>query len=252
MSKKLFISIILSILISAQINATEVNKNEPVRILCLGDSITQSDYMYCGYRYMLWKKMVDSGTDFDFVGSIQHRFLGIGNEECPDYKGKKFDRDHEGHWGWRTDHILGTIKDVPGGSGKGNLSEWLKGYTPDIVLLHLGHNDAGANEPTDQIAEELTDVIGLLQQANPKVDILLAKVIPSRYEEWDRALRALNPEMDGIAKAMTTKTSKVYVLDLYKGFDAEKDTFDGIHPNQIGAEKMAQKWFDGILKILNK
>jgi len=252
MQKKIFIAVILPIFWAVQINAAEVKKNEPLRILCLGDSITQSDYNYCGYRYMLWKKMVDSGINFDFVGSIQHRFLGTGNEECLEYKGRKFDRDHEGHWGWRTDHILGITKEVPGGSGKGNLSEWLKGYTPDIVLLHLGHNDAGAMEPTDQIADELKKVIAILQKANPRVSILLAKVIPSMYQEWNEELSALNPEADGIAKAMTTKTSKILVIDLHKGFDAEKDTFDGIHPNQVGAEKMARKWFDGILRILNK
>ena len=80
----------------------------------------------------------------------------------------------------------------------------------------------------------------------------MARVIPSLYEGWNKGLNALNPEMDGIARAMTTGSSKVLVIDLNKGFNPEEDTFDGIHPNQIGAEKMARKWFEGILKILSK
>jgi hypothetical protein len=51
-----------------------------------------------------------------------------------------FDPDHEGHWGARIDEI------IKGKSakcwGEGNLSDWLKNYTPDMVLVHLGGNDA--------------------------------------------------------------------------------------------------------------
>jgi len=254
-------TILLQILLSLLIfSATVYGKAEdlkiltkgsrPLNILCLGDSITQSGSEYCGYRYPLWEKLVDSGIEFDFIGSMKERVLEDSFGPCPDYKGKKFDPDHEGHWGWRADHMLGIRDDFPKGSGSGNLGIWLKGYTPDIVLLHLGHNDAGMGETPGQMAEELAQVVLLLQKDNPKVSILLAKVIPSENRLWNSRLAILNAEMDGIAKRMNTPSSRVMVVDMEEGFNPLEDTNDGDHPNHTGAEKMARKWFEGILEVL--
>ena len=48
----------------------EWNPDIPVRILPLGDSITQSDKTYSSYRYYLWIKLIDAGIKFDYVGSL--------------------------------------------------------------------------------------------------------------------------------------------------------------------------------------
>jgi len=231
---------------------TKKGGSRPLYILCLGDSITQSADVYCGYRYPLWKKLVDLGIEFDFVGSMKERYFEDPSGQCPDYKGRKFDRDHEGHWGWQADHILGTQKDFPEGSGSGNLTVWLKEYTPDIVLLHLGHNDAGMGETPKQMANELEQVILILRKDNPNVSILLAKVIPTAKPLWNSRLAVLNAEIDGIAGKMSIPASRVIVVDFTKGFNPIEDTMDRTHPNSMGSEKMAQKWFDGIVELLKK
>jgi lysophospholipase L1-like esterase len=230
--------------------AGETENAQPIRILCLGDSITQSGGEHCGYRYSLWKKMIDHQMEFDFIGSMDKRFREQSELDCPAYMGKVFDPDHEGHWAWRADEILGRPHDLPPESGKGHLSEWLKGYTPDIVLLHLGHNDAGHSEPPEQTAGELKQIIRLLQADNPDVSILLAKVIPSANPEWNARIRLLNAEIEGIAADTRTVSSAVMVIDFSTGFDPFTDTLDGTHPNEAGSEKMAAKWFDGIRKLL--
>jgi hypothetical protein len=73
-----------------------------------------------------------AGHEFDFVGSTNEHFAGT-----PVYPNDDFDRDHEGHWGWRVDQILA---DLPG---------WLGSYTPDVALVHLGTNDAFQSQPTN-------------------------------------------------------------------------------------------------------
>ena len=231
---------------------TGEENSRPLRILCLGDSITQSVDVYCGYRYPLWKKLVDLGIEFDFIGSMKERYFEDSSGQCPDYKGRRFDPDHEGHFGWRTDHILGLQKDFPEGSGSGSLPVWLQEYTPDIVLLHLGHNDAGMGETPNQMAKELEQVILLLRKDNPNVSILLAKVIPSGNPFWNKRLGVLNAEIDGIARKMSIPASRVIVVDFTKGFNSKEDTVDGDHPNRLGSEKMAQKWFEGIVELLKK
>jgi len=226
--------------------------SRPLQILCLGDSITQSADVYCGYRYSLWKKLVDLGIEFDLIGSMKERYFEDPSGQCPDYKGRKFDPDHEGHWGWHIEHILGIQKDFPEGSGSGSLSVWLKEYTPDIVLLHLGHNDAGMGETPNQMAKELEQVILVLRKDNPNVSILLAKVIPSAKPLWNSRLDALNAEIDGIARKMNIPASRVIVVDFTKGFNPQEDTIDGTHPNSLGSEKMAQKWFESIVELLKE
>jgi GDSL-like Lipase/Acylhydrolase family len=222
---------------------------KPLRILCLGDSITQSANITSSYRYHLWEKMVDLDMHVDFIGSMKSCYPETDTTSSYVYKGRRFDRDHEGHMGWSADQILGTEKDIPEGTGSGNLTEWLKGYTPDIVLLHLGHNDAGLGEPPYETAEELKKIILLLQRDNPNVSVILAKVIPTEQPEWNKRLSSLNSVIQGVADETKSSKSKVIVIDFSEDFNAEADTFDGIHPNIKGAEKMAQKWIKGILQL---
>ena len=193
--------------------------------------------------------MVDLDMHADFIGSMKSCYPEMDTVNKDVYKGRRFDRDHEGHMGWKADQILGVETEIPEGTGSGNLIEWLKGYTPDIVLLHLGHNDAGLGEPAEETAEELKNIIVLLQKDNPNVSILLAKVIPTDKPEWNKRLSGLNAVIKGVADDTKTAHSKILVIDFSEDFNAETDTFDGIHTNKKGAEKMAQKWLKGILAI---
>lgn len=222
------------------------NRERPLRILPLGDSITQSDAQHLGYRYLLWKKLIDAGIQFDFIGSMHPPEI----ERAPgwiDYQDRAFDIDHEGHSGWTAGDLLDGCSWEP---DKGKLPEWLKTYTPDIVLLHIGTNDAFHSVPIEVTVEKIEAIIALLQSDNPKVIVFLAKIIPLAGEwarDYNNAILALNARMDGIAAATTTSDSKVIVVDQYTGFNGAEDTHDSIHPNDSGAEKMAQRWADAIL-----
>src|SRR5262245_54038543 len=70
----------------------------PVRIMPLGDSITQADASHDSYRRPLWKSLQSGGYLVDFVGSSSMNHMG-----GPPVR--DFDADHEGHWGWRADEI---------------------------------------------------------------------------------------------------------------------------------------------------
>lgn len=222
----------------------------PVRIMALGNSITQSNTANYSYRYNLWKKLLDAGLEVDFVGS--HAVNLGGNPAWPQHNGKNFDPDNEGHWGWSADQIL------YGNSGEptaGKLSQWLTGYTPDIVLLHLGTNDMFRNQPVDETLNELREVVKQLRADNASVTILLAKLIPA-YEQKVGAqaannIKLLNERIPALAQELNTAASQVILVDQYTGFNPTTgaDTWDGIHPNASGEEKMAQRWFDAIMQV---
>jgi lysophospholipase L1-like esterase len=214
-----------------------------ITILPLGDSITQANNMHLSYRYNLWTKLIDDGRLFNMVGSLDNNFNG--DPTWPPYLGHNFDPDHEGHWGWRADQVLN------GRIGQGSLREWLAYYTPDVVLIHIGSNDVYQGQSTVSSVTEIKAIIDTLRTDNPNVTIFLAKLIPINSGTYNPRIIALNAEMDGIAANKSTVDSPVWVVDQYSGFDAAVDTYDNVHPDASGEEKMAQKWHDAMQTYLN-
>ena len=204
---------------------------ESVRIMPLGDSITQSDHRHESYRRPLWHKLKKAGYDVDFVGSTQRHHKGDGPKN-------DFDMDHEGHWGWRGDEIYEKIEG------------WAAAAKPDIVLCHLGTNDVFQKQSARNAVMDIDAIIDVLRKQNPKVTILLAQVIPTT--RLDKPIVELNTTLAAYAKKKHTETSNVILVDQYTGFDAKKDTFDGVHPDGSGEEKMASKWFAALEGILTK
>jgi len=206
------------------------------KIAPYGNSITQGAKSRYSYRYNLWKKLIDAEIEFDFVGTMTSN--NGGNPNWPDYKGKSFDKDHEGHWGWVADKIL---KDT---------ESWLKKYTPDMVLFHIGTNDCYKQKQNAKgIISELKQIIELLRKDNPKVVVFLASLIPCR--SVGSYIAALNAEIPGFSKEITTAQSPVIFVDQNTGMSSS-DLYDGIHPGPTGEEKMAQKWFDAISEYVSK
>ena len=139
--KAMFIVIIISSPVSAEI-----------KILPLGDSITVGAKTK-SYRFYLWNLFQSEGYDVNFIGT----------QKTQEYS--NFDPDHEGHSGWRADEIAAS------------LGEWLKNYTPDIVLLHIGHNDFFQGQTVDSTLDDISNIIDILQSHNPHVTILLSQII---------------------------------------------------------------------------
>lgn len=236
----------------AQGNTSE---KQQLKLLCLGDSITQSGFFYPSYRYFLWKNLVDQGFSFDFVGSIDHRFMQMRNKRHwpKQYKSSQFDSDHEGHWGWRCEQILGQNHgDLPWGSGKGHLQLWLKQYTPDLAIIHLGHNDLDHDQSISSTLTELSEIIQILRQHNPQIKIILSQLIPPRRRSWHSKIIKLNQEIPVLAEHMNSRQSAVIWVNPAQNYDGRNDNFDGIHPNPEGARKMADVFFKGILKLLEE
>ncbi len=198
---------------------------DPVKIMPLGDSITQGNTQQDSYRRPLWHKLKDAGFTVDFVGSEATNFTG--HAAHPD-----FDEDNEGHYGWK---ITGVLP---------KLDEWLDKNTPDIVLLHLGTND---QDKAPVILANLEQVIVKLRTHNPKVTVLFAQLITN----WGE-LAEVNKAIPDLAKKLTTDQSRIIVVDQASGFIYPGDSVDGCHPNAVGEEKMAVKWFDALKPLLSK
>ena len=230
------------------------NSGEVIEILALGDSITQAESNRASFRYPLWKKLIDAGINFDFVGSMNSQFSQYNKGIPPhhDYKGQKFDPDHEGHFAWSADEII-RGRNYDNGSGSGRLQDWLTEYDIDIALIHLGTNDAFMQQDNQTTSKELESIVSLLREDNPRVIILLAKLIPTTRTPQDtKSVVSLNEAIVKLSKTLGTAESPVILVDQFEGFDGETDLYDKVHPNASGEEKMAEKWFDAIQHALKK
>ena len=212
----------------------DINNSEiltEIRIMPLGDSITQADTERSSYRRPLWQKL--QSADFntvDFVGS-QTENEGGANPN-PD-----FDLDHEGHSGFRTDQILLELDD------------WIDAAQPDVALIHLGTNDILQGQSAESTIDELGEVIDVFRADNPNITLFLAQIIPTRLNDDEREL--LNQQIPLLAAEKDQEDSPIIVVDQASGFDLDDDTYDSIHPNSSGENKIADQWLASFSELFS-
>ncbi|WP_214607003.1 GDSL-type esterase/lipase family protein [Hymenobacter arizonensis] len=205
-----------------------------VRIMPLGNSITNGTKDYNSYRRSLWHKLQAGGYRVDFVGSQSTNKEGFLPPN-PD-----FDLDHEGHAGWKADELLQKI----GG--------WAASHRPDVLLLHAGTNDVRMGQKATDTRDELGQIIDKVRQTNPNVKVLLAQIIPTRsvFPYENAGILELNSLLPALAAQKNTAQSPVVIVDQYTGMRTVEDMYDGIHPNELGEEKMAVRWYEKLQQIL--
>ena len=199
---------------------------------CKKDNEQENDF-HESYRYELWKNLVDSNYNFDFVG----RQKDYGNYE--EYSGEEFDNDHEGAGGYESEDVLDNIDEILAAIS-----------SPDLVLLSIGGNDLldGGNPPSEPISN-IIELVEKLQTHNSNVTIFLEQIAPANSETMTSSLtnniNDFNSQIISIADSLSTNTSKVIALDMNTNFN-ESYLADAVHYNQAGAKFIADIYFDGI------
>jgi glucose/arabinose dehydrogenase/lysophospholipase L1-like esterase len=214
-----------------RVSFERVQPAEAVRIMPLGDSITGSPGCW---RALLWDQLRNNGfTNVDFVGT-----------QAPQGCGFDYDGEHEGHGG----ALVTTVAD------QNQLPPWLAAADPDVVLVHFGTNDVWSNRPTETILAAYTKLVSQMRAQNPTVTVLVAQLIPmnpSGCAECGARVQALNAAIPGWAASVTSEQSRVVVVDQWTGFDTTSDTYDGVHPNAAGDQKLAATWFPAVAGALS-
>jgi hypothetical protein len=221
--------------------AVAAEVSEPLRIMPIGDSITEAKWKTPGrdsYRLRLWERLQTDGYhNVDFVGSR----LGVKDNENPP---GDWDKDHEGHYGWRADEIVsGKSTDL----GAGKLADWAATYRPDVALVHIGTNDANQGQTTASTVQDIGRIIEVLRDHNPQVKIAVAQVIPwTKTTATNKAVVALNATIPDLA-AMSTADSPVVIVDHHTGYDPACN-YDKIHPKPCGHLTMTERWMTAMVE----
>jgi autotransporter-associated beta strand protein len=255
-------------------------------VAIIGDSITQAaGYSYTastfpenqcrGYRWEVFKSLVDAGATFDLNGSTANNYTT--DSAYPTWRGTAFYRANEGHFSWRAREILNgpDAARLGGNRGTGGIAQWLDtskgGYAPDTVTLMIGINDlsdyinAGTtNTANVTISNYVAGIVGVLQSNNPNVRIYLCQLLQvgqghSQYVPLNTLVDDYNAsKLPGLAATMTTASSTVSVVNMVgptnnganvwipqpDGFNPNSGEMlgtDFVHPNSRGERYIASR-----------
>jgi lysophospholipase L1-like esterase len=201
----------------------------PVRILCIGDSITHGSggELQEGFRGPLQEMLTKAGVDFT---------LG-----------------HDGNGGRRLARMLKDNRAVA--------HKVLTAYpNPDIILLLIGINDLIENRNTAEVTlERLGLFLDELVELAPKAKIIVGNLVPNAaddpvldydpgktYVNSEHKVVVFNRSLPGLIESKKAQGINVDWVDFHSRMTRE-DLADGIHPNRNGYDKMAVIWFEAII-----
>ncbi|HEU4322471.1 MAG TPA: cellulose binding domain-containing protein [Roseiflexaceae bacterium] len=201
------------------------------RIMPLGDSITGSPGCW---RALLWNKLQSTGyTNIDFVGTLGPQGCGVSH-----------DGDNEGHGGFLAVNI----------ASQNQLTGWLSATNPDIVIMHLGTNDVWSSIAPSTILAAFSTLVDQMRTNNPNMKIVVAKIIPMNPSSCAACYQRtvdFNAAIPAWASGKSTAQSPITVVDQWTGFNTATDTYDGVHPNSAGDQKMSDRWYPALAALLS-
>jgi lysophospholipase L1-like esterase len=226
MRTRLFAAAALAVLAGATLYSSPAvaESNGGVRVMPLGDSITDGVPAAGGYRIGLWQRFTAGNFRVDFVGTLSNGPSTLG------------DHDHEGHSGWRIDMI------------DANIVNWAQTTNPHTVLLHIGTNDVLQNFNLAGAPGRLSTLIDHITATVPTAEVFVASIIPLANAGQEANARTFNATIPGIVQSKVNAGKHVHFVDMHAAL-TPADLADGVHPNPGGYDKMATVWFNALQSV---
>jgi lysophospholipase L1-like esterase len=206
--------------------SNDQNRLDELRIMPLGDALTDGQPTYAGaYRALLWQKLVDQDhLKVDYVGSQSN-----GDNSLPD-------KDHEGHVGWRIDQL------------NSQAGTWVTTYRPNVVLLEAGATDLEQGASGQLVAGRLDALLSTVVTADKSVHVLVATAAPLNIGGgWNgQAWQEYNAAVPKLVNKYRTQGYEVSYVDIagQAGLaQGSPDIADGVHPTVSGYAKIAEVWY---------
>ena len=241
---------------------------EAVKILSLGDSITDGYWTSGAYRKYMYHDLEQMGYNIDMVGPKG------GNSNTFTYNGQSvsYDDNNAGYSGYAIQEM--TTKEHRSGILETIQATWYNGqnmiaaYQPDIVLLQIGTNDILSNY-NDGITDRLENLVNVILQDLDADSTVFVSTIPdidaytradwlgsyginawgSTQEEKDRLMETVtgcidtyNTSIYNLVLKMQSEGKNVQFADINSVVDYHTDLHDGVHPNEAGYENMGNYW----------
>lgn len=211
------------------------------RIMIVGDSISAGPGCY--KKYLVQNLTTNGITEYEFVGEytddcgggVRHSAVSCttsGNYTQPTF----------------------TVPNCNTNTYPG-LATLVETHNPDLVMLQLGVNDVwGGSAPIQPILNNYATLVEQARAHNPRVVVMVAqihKIITDNCMNMASTTKAeeLVMAVPAWAESVSTADSPVLVADLWTNSDAHEAT-DCVHPNDAGAQRMGQNWYNALAPIL--
>ncbi|MEO7101082.1 MAG: autotransporter-associated beta strand repeat-containing protein [Luteolibacter sp.] len=222
-----------------------------LKIMPLGDSITYGyDGSNAGYRGPLYNLLHPVVSGFRYIGTSIER-PGVLPASPVDQ------RHNEGHSSYKINDISNNLDGFDntrflqyGGPERNpNGGHWFDGIPnirdpmyPDVITMMIGTNDI--DNLTD-VQTRLHALIAKIVTLRPSAKLLVAKITP--LMSAPTAVAGYNTIIGTEVAAFGAAGKQVYLVDMNTGFPANGLIADGVHPNDIGFNFMAGKWYAAIV-----
>ena len=241
---------------------------EAVKILSLGDSITDGYWTSGAYRKYMYHDLEQMGYNIDMVGPKG------SNSNTFTYNGQSvsYDDNNAGYSGYAIqemttkEHRSGILETIQGTWYNGQ--NMIAAYQPDVVLLQIGTNDILSNY-NDGITDRLENLVNVILQDLEADSTVFVSTIPDidaytradwlgsyginawgcTQEEKDRLMETVtgcidtyNTSIYNLVLKMQSEGKNVQFADINSVVDYQTDLHDGVHPNEAGYENMGNYW----------
>jgi len=238
----------------AAVLAQDVTSDDPLRIMCLGDSITVGytdnpiwkEPFKFGYRGKLYKLLKEAGYHFQFVGDSPQPWDNRSGD--PTHGGTykpEFDLRDLG----QDNHQGGRGAPIPA------LKGWVAKGDPDLILLLIGINGISAKSPA-----RIRSLVETILTDKPDAHLIVAQITPyvDTQTEKNKLLYDYNVYIrDELVPSFAAKGHNVSTVDMYSLFLTDPNDYESPvapdkhsnkfnHPYNAEYDLMAERWFSGI------
>lgn len=218
--------------VAIQSRLAEIAATGQIRLMPMGDSITQGVLGAKSYRFELNKMIANSACSMRFVGS-----------QAANFPPTDFYLAHEGYSGHPADVFLsGTRTDNQG------VVTAIAYQKPDVVLLHVGSVDIFEGHDVASTLAEIDQMIAAIESTKPGTIVLVANLIPWLSTAAGADRPALIQDLGNQIESYVAESNNpnLYLVDVRTGYTADFMQNDMIHPNQQGDAHIADAFFDRI------
>lgn len=236
----------------ADLVLSNFNADHPLKIMAVGDSITD-DCVYNGaWRLFLQPLLETNGYAFTFVGRQTSVPSGSFTQTL-----------HEGY--------CGAVIAPPGVFAAHQYSltnnylenivpDALTNVTPDLVLVLIGANDIGrGRDPGVTATNDIPHLLDLIFSNAPNANVILAKITTMRsasnigglnYGTYASNVPVYNAWLQRVVNQRRAAGQNVFLADMFSVVDySTMFNSDHLHPNALGLQTVAGEWLTRIQSI---
>jgi lysophospholipase L1-like esterase len=232
---------------------TNFSATNPIKIMAVGDSITDDCVFNGAWRLYLQSLLTTNGLPFTFVGR---------QNSTPSGGFTKI--QHEGYCG----SVIATpgvlTSPVHGYAGpevylQKIISDALTNTTPDLVLVLMGANDLGrGRNPWHVATNDMPALLDLIFFKAPNANVLINKAMTLQsatagslnYGAYATNVPIYNAALQALVNQRRTAGQNVFLADMFSVVDfATMFNGDHLHPNAAGLQAIAKEWLLRIQSI---